>query len=78
MRTIAAISRRVLKWAVITLGILCVVFLLGGFLVVRTIVEPDSAKFGTIADEAKAAGRTRQTLPAVARPCDEEPCNTRS
>jgi hypothetical protein len=54
------------------LGILCVVFLLGGFLVVRTIVGPDSAKFGTIADEAKAAGRTRQTLPAVAKPCDEE------
>lgn len=75
MRTIAAISRRVLKWAVITLGILCVVLLVGGFLVVRAIVEPDSAKFGTIPDEAKAAGRTRQTLPAVARPCDEEPAD---
>ncbi len=38
MRTIAAISRRVLKWAVITLGILCVVLLVGGFLVVRAMV----------------------------------------
>ena len=40
-------------------------------------MEPDSGKFGTIADEAKAAGRTPQSLPALARPCSEEPadCN---
>ena len=68
MRTIAAVLRRVLKWAVISLGVLCVVLVIGGFLVFRLIVEPDSAKFGSIADEAKAAGRTAQTLPAVARP----------
>ena len=71
MTTIAAVLRRVLEWAVITLGILCVVLLLGGFLAFRIIVEPDSGKFGTVPDEAKLAGRTRETLPAVARPCDE-------
>jgi hypothetical protein len=46
-----------------------------GFLVFRAIVEPDSAKFGTIADEAKAAGLTRQSLPALAKPCNQEPAD---
>src|SRR5271154_3092182 len=75
MSTIAAILRRVLKWAVITLGVLCVVLVVGGFLVFRAIVEPDSAKFGTIPDEAKAAGRAPQSLPAVAKPCSDEPAD---
>jgi hypothetical protein len=75
MGTIAAIVRRVLKWAAITLGVLVLVGLVGGFFVVRAIVEPDSAKFGTIPDEAKAVGRTPQTLPAVAKPCSEEPAD---
>ena len=75
MSTIATILRRVLKWAVITLGILVVVLVVGGFLVFRAIVEPDSAKFGTIPDEAKRAGRTEQSLPAVAKPCSEEPAD---
>jgi hypothetical protein len=75
MRTIAAILRRVFKWAVISLAVLCVVLVMGGFLAFRLIVEPDSGKFGTIPDEAKLAGRTRQTLPAVAMPCDEEPAD---
>jgi hypothetical protein len=75
MRTIATILRRVVKWAAITLGVLVLVVVVGGFLILRAIVEPDSAKFGTIPDEAKAAGRTRESLPAVAKPCGEEPAD---
>src|SRR5580704_1545569 len=75
MRTIAARLARVLKWAVVVLAVLILVVVVGGVLVFQAIVEPDSAKFGTIPDEAKAAGRTRQTLPAVAKPCSEEPAN---
>jgi hypothetical protein len=75
MRTIAAIFGRVLKWVVISLGVLCVVLAVGGFLVLRAIVEPDSGKFGTIPDEAKTAGRTPRSLPAVAKPCGEEPAD---
>src|SRR6266478_2865204 len=75
MRSIAAIVRRILKWAAISLGVLFLVLVVGGFLAFRAIVEPDSAKFGTIPDEAKAAGRTRQSLPAVAKPCNEEPAD---
>src|SRR5712691_1323988 len=73
MRSIAAILRQILKWAAVSLGVLLLVLV--GFLVFGAIVEPDSAKFGTIPDEAKAAGRTRQTLPAVAKPCSEEPAD---
>jgi hypothetical protein len=72
MSIIASMLRRVLKWAVITLGVLCLVVIFGGFLVFRLIVEPDSAAFGTIPDEAKAAGRTPESLPALAKPCGEE------
>src|SRR5215510_10472669 len=77
MRSIAAPLRRILKWAVISLGVLCLVLIVGGVVIFRIIVEPDSAKFGTIPDEAKRAGRTRETLPAFARPCGEAPddCN---
>ncbi len=75
MRSIAAILRQILKWAAVSLGVLLLVLVVGGFLVFWAIVEPDSAKFGTIPDEAKAAGRTRQTLPAFAKPCSEEPAD---
>jgi len=75
MRSIAVILRRVVKWAAISLGVLVLAVVVGGFLIFRAIVEPDSAKFGTIPDEAKAAGRTRESLPAVARPCREEPAD---
>jgi hypothetical protein len=75
MASIATGVKRVLKWAAITLGVLVLIGLVSGVLLFRAIVEPDSAKFGTIPDEAKAAGRTRQTLPAVARPCSEEPAD---
>ena len=75
MRTIAARLARVLKWAVVVLAVLILVVVVGGVLVFQAIVEPDSAKFGTVPDEAKAAGRTRQTLPAVAKPCGEEPAD---
>src|SRR6266566_199558 len=66
MGTIVAVLRRVLKWSVAVLAVLSVVLLVGAFLVLWALVEPDSAKFGTIPDEAKAAGRTRETLPAAA------------
>jgi hypothetical protein len=75
MRMIAAIIRRVLKWTAISLGVLVLAAVIGGFFMFRAIVEPDRAKFGTIPDEAKAAGRTRETLPAVAKPCAEEPAD---
>lgn len=75
MTTIAAIVKRIVKWTAITLGVLVLVLVVGGFFAFRAIVEPDSAKFGTIPDEAKAAGRTRETLPAVAKPCSEEPAD---
>ena len=75
MKSIATILRRVIKWAAISLGVLVLVLIVGGFLVFRAIVEPDSAKFGTIPDEAKAAGRTRESLPAVAKPCGDQPAD---
>ncbi|HVX58072.1 MAG TPA: hypothetical protein VHA37_10225, partial [Candidatus Saccharimonadales bacterium] len=77
MRAISAVFGRVLKWAVITLVALCLVIAVGGFFAFRALVEPDSSKFGTIPDEAKAAGRTPESLPALAKPCNEEPtdCN---
>jgi hypothetical protein len=68
MRRIAAILRRVLKWAAISLGVLVLVPVVGGFFVFRAIVEPDSTKFGTIPDEAKAVGRTPESLPAAGEP----------
>src|SRR3954467_1590852 len=75
MGTTATIIKRVLTGAAITLGVLVLIGIVGGVLVFRAIVEPDSASFGTIADEAKAAGRSKQTLPAVAKPCSEEPAD---
>jgi hypothetical protein len=66
--TIMTALGRILKWAAIALGVLAFVAVVAGILVVRTIIEPDRAKFGTIPDEAKAAGRTRQTLAASAAP----------
>ena len=77
MTRIAVILRRIVKWAAISLGVLVLVLVVGGFFVFRAIVEPDSAKFGTLPDEAKAAGRGPESLPAVAKPCDQAPgdCN---
>jgi hypothetical protein len=75
LRTIATIAGRALKWIAITLGILCVAAIVGGFFAFRVLVEPETAKFGTVPDEAKAAGRTAQSLPAVARPCSVEPAD---
>lgn len=73
--SIAAMFRQLLKWAAISLAVLSVLLAVGGLLVFRAIVEPDSAKFGTVPDEAKAAGWTRERLPAVAKPCNEEPAD---
>ena len=75
MGKIAAILRRIVKWVAISLGVLVIAAFVGGFLLFRAIVEPDSAKFGTVPDEAKAVGRTRETLPAVAKPCGDEPAD---
>ena len=75
MTRIAVIVRRIIKWAAISLGVLVLVLVVGGFFAFRAIVEPDSAKFGTLPDEAKTAGRTPQSLPAVAKPCDQEPAD---
>jgi hypothetical protein len=69
--------RRIVKWTVISLVSLVVIVCVAGLLIVRAVVEPDSSKFGTVPDEAKKAGWTREKLPAVAKTCEEEPadCN---
>jgi hypothetical protein len=67
------IARRIFKWGALGLAALSILLVVGGVLLFRAIVEPDSAKFGTIPDEAKSADRTRQSLSAVAKPCSEEP-----
>jgi hypothetical protein len=73
MKNVGAIFKRILKWAVVSALVLIVVIAVGGYLLFRAIVEPDSRRFGTIPDEAKVAGRTRDTLPALAKPCNEGP-----
>lgn len=75
MSTLARIGLRVLKWASITLGVLVVVAIIGGVFAVRAIIEPDTAKFGTIPDEAKAAGRTAQSMPAIYQSCNDQPAD---
>src|SRR5690242_20669975 len=75
MRTIARILRRVLKWTTIALGVLAQVVIIGGGLVFRAIVEPDSGQFGKPPDETRQAGRTAQSLAAVARSWYEEPAD---
>jgi hypothetical protein len=74
---IAAYLGRVLKWTAISLVVLCLIVAVGGFFAFRAVVEPDSSKFGTIPDEAKRAGRTEQSLPALSKSCSEVPddCN---
>lgn len=67
--------RRILKWTGISLLALVVVVGVVAVFVVRALIEPDSAKFGTVPDEAKKAGWTREMLPAVAKPCDVEPAD---
>jgi hypothetical protein len=67
--------RRILKWTVISLVGLAVILSVVTVIIVRAVVEPDSAKSGTIPDEAKKAGWTREKLPAVAQPCKEEPAD---
>ena len=69
MRTL----RCILKWTVISLVGLAVILSVAAVLVVRALIEPDSAKFGTVPDEAKTAGWTREKLPAIAKPCGQEP-----
>lgn len=68
---------RMLKWAAISLVAVSLVAVIAGVLALLSLVEPETAKFGTIPDEAKAAGRMRASLPAIAKPCAEEPadCN---
>lgn len=71
MRTITVLARRALKWGLITLGLLLAVVIVTVGVAFWVIVEPRSAKFGTIPDEAKAARMTRENLPAVLGPCTE-------
>ena len=74
MSTIATLLGRVLKWAMISAGVVLLVAVVGGFFLARALVEPDSARFGTLPDEAKAAGLTREALSAVAK-CREQPAD---
>lgn len=75
MSRIAVIVRGIVKWAAISAGVLLVVLVIAGILAFRAIVEPDSSAFGTVPDEAKRAGRTRESLPAVAKPCGDQPAD---
>jgi hypothetical protein len=68
MRTIGALLLRVVKWVAVVAAVLVVVLVVGGFLVVRAIVEPDRASFGSVPDEAKRANLTRDKLPGAADP----------
>src|SRR5262245_35550671 len=74
MRTIATLLGRILKWAVVSVGALLLIAIVGGFFLARALVEPDSSKFGAIPDEAKAAGLTREALSLVAK-CRERPAD---
>jgi hypothetical protein len=68
MRRIAAVLLGMVKWAAVVAAVLVVLVLVGGFFVVRAIVEPDSGKFGTVPDEAKTAGLTRDKLAGAGDP----------
>ncbi|MDK1483182.1 hypothetical protein [Sinorhizobium sp. 6-117] len=48
--------------AVVGLGVVAVV---GAVLIVRALVEPDAAAFGTVEDEAKRAGLSRNDFRAA-------------
>ncbi|MBV9560581.1 MAG: hypothetical protein JOY90_08980 [Bradyrhizobium sp.] len=63
------IAIRIFKWTAISLAVLSLLLVVGGVLLFQALVEPDSAKFGTIPDEAKKANRTRQSL--APKPCSE-------
>ncbi|OAF18605.1 hypothetical protein [Bradyrhizobium neotropicale] len=70
-----SIAIRILKWAIVSLAVLSVLLVVGGVVLFRAIVEPESDKFGTVPDEAKLANRPRQSLSAVAKPCSEVPAD---
>ncbi len=60
--------RRFFSW---TLGIivgLAVVGVIATALIVRAFIEPDARAFGTVEDEAKHAGLTREDFPAAPEP----------
>jgi hypothetical protein len=71
MRTL----RCILKWTAMALVGVAVILSVTAVLVVRALVEPDSAKFGTMPDEAMKAGWTHDKLAAVAKSCDQEPAD---
>ena len=60
--------RRVLKWVAGLILVLVVTVGIVGFLVLRAFVEPDEDLFGTLPDEAKAAGLTRADFTAAPEP----------
>ncbi|GGF63719.1 hypothetical protein GCM10007301_24380 [Azorhizobium oxalatiphilum] len=60
--------RRILVWSALCLAGLVIVIAVAGLLVVRSIIEADTAAFGTKPDEAKIAKRTPQSLPASSAP----------
>lgn len=68
MASIAKGIGRVLKWVGIGVAALAVVVLVGGYFLLRIVVEPDAEKFGTVKDEAMQVGLTRADFPGAADP----------
>ena len=60
--------RRILKWMASVVLALVLVVAVAGFLALRAFVEPDEELFGTIPDEAMAAGLTREDFTAASDP----------
>ena len=59
---------RILGWLVAVLTGLALVVAVLGFFLVRSFVEADSDRFGTLPDEAKAANRDAESLKAAGEP----------
>lgn len=62
MATTAGRIGRIVKRSVVILAGLLVVLLVVGFFVVRAVIEPRWDEFGTVEDEAKKAGLTREGI----------------
>lgn len=60
--------RRILKWLAGAVVVLLLAVAVVGYLALRAFVEPDEELFGTIPDEAKAAGLTRTDFTAANDP----------
>ncbi|MGE0418920.1 MAG: hypothetical protein AB7O80_19115 [Acetobacteraceae bacterium] len=68
MRVLFRALRHAVKWIAIGFSILVPLTVIGAAALLWAIIEPDSSRFGTIPDEAKAAGRSPASLAAANDP----------